>query len=352
MVEFKYLMLFVVLVSNVYLTQGAWETPLTNINFKELFVQRCLKFGKLERTPELYKPKSFDKASCEVIWKKFKASVGYKDPCSLTVSDYTPFIEHSNSLLQNEDKVYRDKTTFWSGTKPYADGASRRRKSKYLTLGSLFHGNIVDDPDISWCGDPQDPSGFKTVMLVNGKKDRRVCTNAAGKICYPISKYWETVSINLATKARGKVYVIFNADNKNPSTGADKPAFVKESVFGTSELPTIEKQRLKKKEGNIEVEKSRVTELIVLTILPFDSKTPRAFCNEKDMRNVQNADRSLTTLEKDEIMKPGSIFKENMAKYTCKDHPETEFFLKEVCRDNKLQIVRDNQARCQQLLAK
>ena len=108
------LILTLLLASFLGVFGGKWKTPLTSVDFKEVFVKRCMNFGNLERTPELYKADSFKRPQCETIWKQFKASVGYKDPCALTVSDYSPFIKFCNSLLLGEDQVYRNKVSVYA----------------------------------------------------------------------------------------------------------------------------------------------------------------------------------------------------------------------------------------------
>lgn len=56
-----------------------WDTGFTTDNLEKLFTDKCIDFGKLDRTHEIYDKTKFNHEGCEQIWSKFIGVIDKKD---------------------------------------------------------------------------------------------------------------------------------------------------------------------------------------------------------------------------------------------------------------------------------
>ena len=107
---FKCLLIFNVI---CICTAGWKRTP---IDLETKFKQRCKAFGQLQRTAIIYEDNTFNDANCGIFWQLFRAASANNDPCTVTPSNYAPFIRRANSYLRKDpktnkplDTIFRDK---------------------------------------------------------------------------------------------------------------------------------------------------------------------------------------------------------------------------------------------------
>ncbi|XP_066933263.1 ADP-ribosyl cyclase/cyclic ADP-ribose hydrolase-like [Clytia hemisphaerica] len=279
---------------------ATWQQGLTTEKIDEFFVDRCVKFGTLPRTKEIFDVKKFTKSQCQTLWNQFAENIKGRDPCKVTKASYGDWLKAVDKLyLDQKWGYFKNKATFWSQTKDLADGMSAIPGSNYLTLASMVTGYVLDGNGVAWC--PTDSS--------NSKDGWEYGTGHCK--CNVVKHFWDAVSEDMAEKARGKVYVLFTTQSSK-----EKPAYRADSVFGETELPKLEAIK-------------KITEISVMLLKPFnDERKVQAEC--WDSIQPSTPDKSLADMKRtlDSLPYIKDIKKE------CIGYSKSDAFKDELCKLN------------------
>lgn len=106
------LILALVAIRNPSCNAGSWTVGLTTKDLQQKFTDKCIEFGKLRRTAEIYDAKKFNIKSCEQLWTKFIDVIDKKDPNTVQegYKKYFKYVE-DNFYKNGFDKenYYKDK---------------------------------------------------------------------------------------------------------------------------------------------------------------------------------------------------------------------------------------------------
>ena len=99
----KLKVLLALLVISIGQISANWKQGLTTKDIDDYFVGRCVEFGKLPRTKEIFDVKKFTKSHCETLWNQFAENIKGRDPCKITKVDY-------GDWLRKVDQLYLDQS--------------------------------------------------------------------------------------------------------------------------------------------------------------------------------------------------------------------------------------------------
>ena len=101
--KMKLRVLLALLVISICQISADWKQGLTTKGIDDYFVNRCVEFGKLPRTKEIFDVKKFTKSHCETLWNQFAENIKGRDPCKITKVDY-------GDWLRKVDQLYLDQS--------------------------------------------------------------------------------------------------------------------------------------------------------------------------------------------------------------------------------------------------
>ena len=96
---------------------GSWTVGYTTKNLQEKFTSKCIEFGKLDRTAEIYDAKKFNNKGCENLWTKFIDVIDKKDPKTVQegYKKYFKYVEDNFYKSGfDKDNYYKDKASILS----------------------------------------------------------------------------------------------------------------------------------------------------------------------------------------------------------------------------------------------
>ena len=91
-----------------------WKTGYTTDNLQEQFINKCLEFGLLYRTSEIYDDKKFNDEGCKNIWNKFIGVIDgkEKDTVRQGYRDFFKYIEDNFYRKDFKESYFEDKVAF------------------------------------------------------------------------------------------------------------------------------------------------------------------------------------------------------------------------------------------------
>ncbi|CAF4514462.1 unnamed protein product, partial [Rotaria sp. Silwood2] len=231
------------------------KTNGTTCGLKDIMIGRCYEYQYIK--------------NCTNLYELFESAIRYKPYCSMNLSTYENYFQHSFDGIQVIDKAM-----FWSGTYAVAHTYSNHGIN-YITLEDTLAAAMVSG--LTWCGKDNDSEGFDYVSCPNNCEDNLWADDA----------FWGVASKTFAQKAAGEIYLVLNGSQSN-----DHASFRNNSYFAKYELPNLQRTG-----------QYRVTKLNVLLLHSPDRKVVEK-CGEN----------SLITLE--------TIVRNYQIEYICKDDPE------------------------------
>jgi len=209
----------------LFATNSPWQYDGSTPNLKDIFLGRCYQYQQIDE-------KNFDPAlqvtyNCRKLWREFRASFAYKDPCKLSQKDYEAYFKLvMHPWLTSENKL-KDKAMFWSGSKEIVSDFTNINHN-YVVLEDTFNGYLGND--LQWCGCTDCPKqdlgiGYKNCSGCNWKS---------------VTPYWDTASELFAQQASGVAYVMLNGTQVGFRT-----AYYRKSTFGRIELPSLKVKLLR-----------------------------------------------------------------------------------------------------------
>jgi len=183
----------------------------TSPHLKDIFIGRCWDFidnkGKYLQNP--------GKLDCQKLWKAFLKSFAFKDPCDVTLDDYTHFFN------MYEEKPLKDKVLFWSGTRELTHSYSRLYE-RFITLEDTLAGFLLNG--LTWCGSKKEPGiDFKSCPYECSKQ----------------KPFWGQAAARLAKRARGVVHIMLNGTRQHFVDKQIFPSFMDDSYLAENQLPSL-----------------------------------------------------------------------------------------------------------------
>lgn len=182
-------------------------------DLEDIFKARCMEYTTVVEQQQFENsPKN-----CTALWSLFRKAFADKPECSIKPEDYKDFIDAVDHYTNTTDRLL-----LWNGkVYPFVIDFSRQTK-KYITIRDQLAVYIMKNIE-HWCGQSESPG-----INYNKCPKWEACDN------HPVSAFWKQMSRNFVKKARGTIYVMFNASSKI--------VFNTESIFAKSELANLNKE--------------------------------------------------------------------------------------------------------------
>lgn len=206
--------LTILLVTSVLHISKTEAGPGTTLNIDRIFIGRCLEYQELFRG-KLLEPTQIN---CTELWSIFRDAWTYKNPRSISRTDYDNFFE-----IAQQTYLPKDKVLFWSGTYEVAHEYSNSG-TRFVTLEDTLIGYLVNG--LTWCGMMCD-----TCDGINYDE----CPDFPDLPRRSSHAFWGGASSTFASMASGVARLMLNGTNQ------ERPAYSRESFFGQFELPVLSK---------------------------------------------------------------------------------------------------------------